>query len=704
MSKKFLKIFGLMLIFSLGFSLASFAQKSPKSKFSFPPLKKINMPKVKQVELRNGMKLFIVEDHDYPTIDMRAMIRTGSVYEPADKIGLASITGTVLRTGGTKHMSGDEIDKKLESIAASVETGIGKTSGYASVSMLKENLPEVLEIFADILMNPIFDEEKIELAKVEARSSIARRNDNVRAIIGREFNKLIYGADSPYARHPEYATIDAIERKDLIDFYDRFFAPNNMIMAIWGDFKTKDIVKKIESAFEKWEKKDLHIPPIPEVNYQFRYTVNYIEKTDLNQSNIMLGYIGGVMNNPDLPALYVMNKILSFDRMFKKIRTDEGLAYSVWGNYGSNYNYPGVFSAGAQTKSQSTVQAIELMLKEMKRMKTEMVTEDELQRSKDQYLNSFVFNFDSKAKIVNRMLTYAYYGYPLDFADKIKEGVEKVTREDVLRVAQKYLKPDKVQILVVGNQKDFDKPLSTLGEVNVIDITIPEPKEEKPEATAQSLEKGKKFFLKAVEALGGMEKIKTLKNFSSSVSLTQIMGPNEMSFDAKMLAKYPDKFKMEMKTPQGQMFIIINGEKGIMKSSMGSMPLPEQQRKSMMTNSARDPLFIAKYLDKYQIQYVGKDKFNEKDVVDLLFTSGDNVFHLYFDEKTLLPVGSSYKQTLPTGPATVQELLDDYRDVGGVKVPFHSVGMANGKKQSEVTVKDFQFNVSLAEDTFSVEK
>ena len=650
------------------------------------------------------MKLFLVEDHDYPTIDMRAMFHTGSVYEPADKVGLASITGDVLRTGGTKHLSGDEIDKKLETMAASIETGIGTTSGYASVSMLKENLPEVLGIFADILRNPIFAEEKIELAKIQARSAIARRNDNVHAITGREFNKLIYGADSPYARRPEYATIDAIQQKDIVDFYKRFFAPNNMMIAIWGDFKTKDMVKKIKKAFAGWEKRELNIPPIPKVDYKFHFSVNYIEKTDVNQTNIMVGYIGGLMNNPDLPALNVMNKILSFERMFKNIRTDKGLAYSVWGNYGSNYNYPGVFTAGAQTKSGSTINAIELMLQEMKRMKEEMVTEEELQRAKDQFLNSFVFNFDSRGKIINRMLTYAFYGYPLDFAAQIKQGVEKVTREDVFRVAKKYLKPDQVQILVVGNQAEFDKPLSTLGKVNVIDISIPEPKVEAPEATTESLEKGEQFFLKTVEAMGGMEKISGLKNFVSSLVLTQVVGPNEMSFDAKMISEFPDKLKMIMKTPQGEMEIIVNGEKAIMKSPMGSMPFPENQRKSLLANSARDPLFIAKYLKDYQIQFLGNKKFNDKNAVDLLFSKGDNVFHIYFDAKTLLPMGSSYQETLPTGPATVEEFVDDFRDVAGVKVPFHSVGKANGKKQSEVVIKDFQFNKSLDAATFTIEK
>jgi zinc protease len=467
-------IFGLAGL--LGLAAVSFAQKSPKDKFVFGPLNPIRIPQIEQVELANGLRLYLVEDHDYPTIDMRAMVRTGSVYEPPDKIGLAAVCGQVLRTGGTQTKTGDEIDKELETLAATVETGIGQTSGYIMVSVLKENVDQALTVLADILMNPAFPDDKIELAK------ISRRNDDIMQIAFREFTKLIYGKDNPYARSTEYATIAAITRQDLVDFYKAYFYPNNTIMAVWGDFDSKDMAGKIRQTLGKWQPGKISIPPLPKVSYTYKSTVNFISKPDVNQSNILIGHIGGLMDNPDYPALIVMNSILSFDRMFKKIRTDEGLAYAVWGDYEANYRYPGIFSSGAQTKSESTVYAIELMLKEMKRITEQQVTDQELSKAKDTYLNGYVFNFDSRAKIVNRLMTYAYFGYPLDFMEKVKAGVEKVTRADVLRVAREYLKPEKVQILVVGKEADFDKPLKTLGEVNVIDITIPPPPPQKKQA------------------------------------------------------------------------------------------------------------------------------------------------------------------------------------------------------------------------------
>jgi zinc protease len=454
----------------------AYAQKGPKDKFVFGPLNPIKMPKVEKAELPNGIKLFLVEDAEYPTIDLWAMVRTGSVFEPVGKIGLASITGQVLRTGGTKTKTGDQIDRELDTLAASVSTGVGTTSAYLSVSVLKEDFDKALGILADILTDPAFPEDKIELAKVQQRTIISRRNDNIGNITSREFSKLMYGKDSPYARHAEYATLDAITRQDMINFYNAYFHPNNTYMAVWGDFKSADMINKLKAALGKWTKGKASTEPWPKVSYDFRYTVNFIDKPDVNQSNIMLGHIGGLMNNPDYPALNIMNFILSFERMFKRVRTDEGLAYSVWGDYGASYVYPGTFSCGVQTKSQSTVYAIDIMLKELKKITEQEVSDEELAKAKDGYLNSYVFNFESKSQIVNRLMTYAYYGYPLDFSEKLKAGVEKVTKADVLRVAKKYLQPDKVQILVVGKKEDFDKPLSSLGSVNVIEIAIPTPK------------------------------------------------------------------------------------------------------------------------------------------------------------------------------------------------------------------------------------
>jgi predicted Zn-dependent peptidase len=444
----------------------------------YPKLGDIKTPEVEQVVLGNGMHLFLLEDHELPLINLSAMIRVGSVYEPADKIGLAAMTGTVMRTGGTTSMTGDEIDEQLERIAASVETSIGLNSGSAFMSVLKEDIDTGLSILADVLMNPAFREDKVELAKIRHRSMIARRNDQPRSIAVREFVKLIYGPESVYARHTEYATIDNISREDLVAFHRKYYGPDNVMLAVWGDFSTRVMVRKIEEAFKGWEKVNMELPKAPHVQYEFRPTVNLIRKDDINQTVIYLGHIGGLMSDPDYSALTVMNHILGrgfTGRLFKNVRSRLGLAYAVWGRYSAEYDHPGVFYVGCQTKSEATVRASRAMMREVKRITESKVTDEELALAKESYLNSFVFRFDSKDKIVERLMTYEYFGYPPDFLETTRDNVEKVTKEDVLRVARKHLRPDKIQILCAGRAQDFDEPLSALGPVREIDITIRAP-------------------------------------------------------------------------------------------------------------------------------------------------------------------------------------------------------------------------------------
>ncbi|MCJ7673946.1 MAG: insulinase family protein, partial [Sedimentisphaerales bacterium] len=240
----------------LGLLASSCSQKYAVDykQLKYPTLGQIEIPQVRRVTLANGMQVFLLEDHELPLVSLSAMVRTGSVYEPADKIGLAAITGAVMRTGGTTSKTGDQIDEQLEQIAASVETGIGPNVGGASMSVLKEDVDTGLSILADVLMNPAFREDKIELAKIAHRSSIARRNDFPFSIAFREYTKLIYGPESVYARHTEYATIDNITRDDLVAFHKRFFHPNNTTLAVWGDFDAEQMTKKIEEAFKAWDK------------------------------------------------------------------------------------------------------------------------------------------------------------------------------------------------------------------------------------------------------------------------------------------------------------------------------------------------------------------------------------------------------------------------------------------------------------------
>jgi zinc protease len=442
-----------------------------------PPLPAFNPQEPRRVELPNGMVIFLQEDHELPFIRGTARIRGGSRDEPATKIGLAAIYGQVWRTGGTRSKTGDDLDDYLEAQAARVETSGGIDSTSISLDCLKDNFHEVFKVFVELLQEPEFRDNKLPLAKNQLDTGIARRNDEPGGIASREATKLGYGAHSPYARQPEYSTVAAVTRDDLLGWHHTYVHPNNIILGVVGDFDSEVMEQKLRATFEPWPKGPAPTP------FQLSFNgpkpgMYFAEKDDVNQSNIQMVELGTRRDNPDYYAITVFNEIFggSFSsRLVEDVRTKKGLAYHVGGGIGTAFDHPGLFRISMGTKSGTTAAAIEALYEEIDGLKPRPPTEEELKRAKDSILNSFVFEFDSKAKVLQARMNYEFYGYPADFLERYRAGIEKVTLEDVQRVAQKYVHKDRLAVVVVGKAADFDKPLSTFGPVADIDIAIPPP-------------------------------------------------------------------------------------------------------------------------------------------------------------------------------------------------------------------------------------
>lgn len=461
----------------VGSSLFVMAQATSWDQVPIPALPAFHPPQPKRIVLENGMVIFLQEDHELPLIDGVARIRGGSRTVPANKTGLTDIYGEVWRTGGTKTQTGDQLDDFLEQRAARVETGGGGDSTNISFSCLKGDLDDVFKAFVDLLQNPEFRADKIEIAKKGLYDGISRRNDDPGGIAGREAAKLAYGANSPYARNAEYVTVAAVTREDLVSWHHAYVHPNNMILGVVGDFDSAAMEARLRQAFGSWAKgpaaKD---PDIPITSAK---PGNYlVEKNDVNQSNIYLVGIGTTRKNPDYYAISVFNEAFGggfSSRLFSDIRSTKGLAYAVGGGIGTGWDRPGMLRLIMSTKSQSTVEAVKALDEELSDLAKKPITDDEIKRAKDSILNSFIFRFDSPGKVLQEKMAYEFYGYPLDFLERYQAAIGKVTKEDVARVAAKYIHRDQMSVLVVGNSGEFDKPLSTLGAVNKIDITIPAP-------------------------------------------------------------------------------------------------------------------------------------------------------------------------------------------------------------------------------------
>lgn len=439
------------------------------------PLRKFAMPQPKRIQLANGMVLFLQEDHELPLVRGRALIRGGSRNVPAAKAGLMGIYSSAWRTGGTAKQSGDELDQFLESRAAFVETGADIDSASVSMNILKGDFDAVFPIWLDLLRNPAFRQEKIDLAKTGANTGISRRNDDPGGIIGREASKLGYGTDSPYARQSEYATIASITRDDLLDFHKRTVHPNNIILSFIGDFDSAKLEKKLRDTFSWWTRGPQVAKPDPTAN-PAKPGLYFIAKDDVTQANIAMVHAGAQRDNPDYPALVVMNEVFSggfSGRLMQALRSQRGLTYGVGGGVSAPWDYTGLFRVQMSTKSETTLESVEALRGEIRRMVNDPVTDAELSLAKESILNAYVFTMDTRDKALGQRILLEYYGFPSDYYEKYPALLQKVTAADVQRVARKYVHPDSLAVLVVGKESAFEKPLSTLGPVTTIDIEIP---------------------------------------------------------------------------------------------------------------------------------------------------------------------------------------------------------------------------------------
>jgi len=663
-----------------------------------PALKAFEIPKPRRAALSNGMVLYLMEDHELPLINAFATVKAGSRYEPADRAGMGEIISEAWRTGGTRSRSGDELDDFLEARAAKVETWMGATSAGVSLSCLKGDFDDVLKVFAEVLREPAFAEEKIQLAKNQVNTEIARRNDNPIQIAERESLKLAYGPESAYARVPEYATAARVGREDLVAWHKRYVHPGRIILAIVGDFDSRAMEAKLRKTFAAWPKGPTVSDPEPAYRKTPKPGYYFIEKEDVNQTNIRLVHLGTTKDSPDFYALEVMNEVFGGGfsaRLFSNVRSKKGLAYNVRGSVGTEYDYPGVFRVAMGTKSGTTGAGIDALFEEVVNIVEKPATPQELQLAKDSILNSFIFRFDSREKILRQQALYEYYGYPLDFLDRYRAGIEKVTAEDVARAARKYVRKGELAVLVVGKSADFDRPLSSFGPVTTVDVSIPAPgAEKKTEATADSRAEGKALFEKVLEGLGGKSKIAGVKDLRMKGKATATTPQGEMAMEMSVAMVFPDRIYQKVQAPFGTMTMVSSPGASFLAGPRGTGDLPASMKEEIRKELHRSPLCLGQKVNdpKLLLSTAGSERVGAVDVKVLDVSYEGSEVRWFIDPSSGRILRASYPSVGPTGPGTTVTEFSDWKTVEGITLPFKHESTRNGERTQTLAIEELQVN------------
>jgi zinc protease len=437
-------------------------------------------------KLSNGAMAFLVEDHELPLINIAVLVHTGDYLDPAGKAGLAQLMGSQMRSGGTKSRTPNSFDEDAAFLAAMISSSAGEVSANADLNCLSKDLDSGLALFVDMLRNPAFDESRLKLAKSQTLQSLERRNDSTASIERREFERLLRG-DKHFSTLPvTQESLEAISGEDLIGFHDRYYYPANFVLAVSGDFDTKQMLAKLEKAFAGWPNRDTVIPDPPKPEFTPKPGV-YVVK-DVNQGRVRMGHLGVEITNPDHLALAVMNGILGGDgftsHIMARVRTEEGLAYSAGSSFLAGTYYEGVFSAGFQSKNPSVAQAIAIVVEEIKRLQDTKVSADELATAINRAVETLPLRFASAAGKASQFATNYFSRLPEDYWQKYRQRVSSVTPEEIQRVARKYLHPKDLVILAVGDADAIlagnpDRPQYSIGGLagdrGVVRLPLPHP-------------------------------------------------------------------------------------------------------------------------------------------------------------------------------------------------------------------------------------
>ena len=403
--------------------------------------------------LSDGTVVYVAESHEFPLVKLSVTFKGGDSLDPEGAPGLASVMARMVREGGAGDMNPGMFDETLDFLATEVSVSAGNTFTTARMNSLSDNFDESLKLFVTMLRKPAFDKQRLEVAKARLLESLKQRNDNASSILAREWKAMLYGRTHFEASQPTALSVEAINREQLQTIHDKIFHPGNMIVAVSGDFAIEEMLEKLSKAFSGWERGA--VAANPKTPKAVLVPGLYHVQKDIPQGKVVLGKRGIVRDDPDAIPLLLLNEILGAggftSRLMQKVRSNEGLAYSVRSILSQRVDYPGAFQATFESKNPTVALAAKIVFGEIALIRDQPVSDAEIEVAKQGLIETFPRQFESKPATLQIFVNDEWTNRPKDYWRTFREKVSSVTKEDLLRVAKKHLDPSQMAILVVGD-------------------------------------------------------------------------------------------------------------------------------------------------------------------------------------------------------------------------------------------------------------
>lgn len=436
------------------------------------PPKDVSFPDYFDTTLPNGINVLVIENNKIPAVSVRLVFKDAGSFYDGSSYGLASMTAELL-TKGTSNRSASQIAEEIDFIGGSLSSGSDWDGSYVSLSVLSKHLDKGIDILSDVVLNPSFSEDEISRVKEQRLSSILQGKDDAGNLSDKMFNKVVFG-ESPYG-HPAEGTeqsVKAIEKGQISNFYNTTYTPGNLIIAFVGDITKSEALEIVKSKFSQWNGRTVHKTDVPHIDFKAgSNSVFIVNKPEAVQSNFRIGHSGIERNNPDFIAVSVMNTILGGyfgSRINYNLREKHGFTYGAR-SYFNPRLFAGDFSVDADVRSEVTDTSVSLVIDELKRIISEEVTDDEIQTVKNYLTGVFPLQLETANAVASRVINLKLYNLPKDYYSKYISEINKLTKQDILNAAKKYIHPGKLYIVISGDAGKIKDKLKRFGEVKVFD-------------------------------------------------------------------------------------------------------------------------------------------------------------------------------------------------------------------------------------------
>ncbi|MCH1406784.1 MAG: insulinase family protein [Schleiferiaceae bacterium] len=640
------------------------------------PARSIELGSAAQFELKNGLKVFVVENHKLPRISMSLILDRDPIVE-ASKAGYVSIAGDMIGAG-TANRSKAVLDEEVDFMGAN----FGTSASSIRMGGLSKYTDQLVDILSDVLLNPTFPQEEFDKLKAQMLSGLQANADDPDAISGNLRGATLYGLEHPFGEVMTEASVEAITVEDCKSYFDAYFRPNIAFMVIIGDITAKDAQKKLKKALKKWAPAEVPHHEYPKTEVPTAQRVVMVDKPSAVQSVVWLGNVIDLPHgHADIEPLRVANQILGggmSGRLFTNLREDKAFTYGAYSNFGVD-ELNATFGASAKVRNEVTDSAITEFLNEIGRMRTEAVSEDDLIAAKASLSGSFGRSLESPASAANFALNIARYDLSADYYNNYLARLDGVTAEDVLRVSNQYMDADHLTITVVGKAQDVAGKLSAFGAVEYFDangaatdaptfLFMPDGVTKETVVNA--------FF----NAIGGAEAFQNIKELEQEMSLVAPGMPGAVSMYSKKIV--PSYYVTEQ-SMQGMTLMKVEYKDGAANSSgmRGNATLEGDE----LASTAKEAQYVISELawldDMSSITFDGQTLMAGKDVYQI--TDGDAVH--YFDVATGLLHMSTETTEGPEGDVTVTTVYDSWQEVNGLTF-VKSISQSAGPQSFTVTV------------------